>query len=151
MGPDRRPCPREVQIQESADCCRQRGISVKRITIAIAILLLASSLAAGESSPDRSHVKISEVPRACLDTGSAQTTNYKYTCTKVDASDVWNDVELRRFEKEIYEASKQPIGTVSLGLVVKQDTLVTRQETDYKGETAVVERRDGTKYRYSRR
>lgn len=125
---------------------------MKQIIVITAVLLLTASVAiAGESSPDRSHVKISEVPRACLDTGSAQTANFKYTCAKVDASDVWNDIELRRFEKEIYEASKQPIGTVSLGLVVKQDTLVTRQETDYKGETAVVERRDGTKYRYSRR
>jgi hypothetical protein len=125
---------------------------MKRIIVITALLLLTTSPAiAGESSPDRSHVKISEVPRACLDTGSAQTANYKYTCTKVDTSDVWNDIELRRFEKEIYEASKQPIGMVSLGLVVKQDTLVTRQETDYKGETAIVERRDGTKYRYSRR
>lgn len=124
---------------------------MKRIAIIVPILLLTASLATAESSPDRSHVKISEVPRACIDTGTAQTADYKYTCTKVDTSDVWNDIEIRRFEKEIYEASKQPVGMVNLGLVVKQDTRVTRQETDYKGETAVVERRDGTKYRYSHR
>lgn len=124
---------------------------MKRIIVIASLLLLAASHAAGESSPDRSHVKISEVPRACLETGSAQTANFKYTCTKVDTSDVWNDIELRRFEKEIYEASKQPVGMVSLGLVVKQDTVVTRQVDDTKGETAVVERRDGTKYRYTRR
>ena len=124
----------------------------RMIVITVAMLLLVAPLAiAGESSPDRSHVKISEVPRACLESGMAQTASYKYTCTKVDTSDVWNDIELRRFEKEIFEASKQPVGNLSLGLVVKQDTLVTRQETDYKGETATVERRDGTKYRYSHR
>jgi len=124
---------------------------MKRIAVIVPVLLLTATLAAAESSPDLSHVKISEVPRACIDNGSAQTASYKYTCTKVDTSDVWNDIEIRRFEKEIYEASKQPVGMVNLGLIVKQDTLVTRQETDYKGETAVVERRDGTKYRYSRR
>lgn len=124
---------------------------MKRIAIIVPILLLTASLALAESSPDRSHVRISEVPRACIDTGIAQTASYKYTCTKVDTSDVWNDIEIRRFEKEIYEASKQPVGMVNLGLIVKQDTVVTRQEQDTRGETAVVERRDGTKYRYSRR
>jgi len=123
----------------------------KTIAITAVMLLTASFAIAGESSPDRSHVKISEVPRECLDTGTAQAGNYKYTCTKVDTSDVWNDLEIRRFEKEIYEAAKQPVGVLNLGLVVKQDTLVTRQERDYKGETAVVERRDGTKYRYTHR
>ena len=126
---------------------------MKKISIITAVLLLTASLAlAGESSPDRSHVKVSEVPRACLDTGMAQTATHKYTCTKVEAAEVWNDIEIRKFDKEIFEASKQPFTTtVNLGLVVRQDTLFTRPQTDTKEETAVVERRDGTKYRYSRR
>jgi hypothetical protein len=123
---------------------------MKRIAILSALLAFAAPLAiAAESSPDRSHVKISEVPRQCLETGIAETTAFKYTCTKVDSSEVWNDIELRRFDKEIFEAHKQ--SNTRLGLVVRQDTLVTRQETGVKNETAVVEQRDGTKYRYTRR
>src|ERR1041385_2369139 len=124
---------------------------MKRIAVIVPVALLTASLAAAESSPDRSHVKISEVPRECIDNGIAQTASFKYTCTKVDTSEVWNDIEIQKFDKEIYEASKQPVGMVSLGLIVKQDTRVTRPQTDYKAETAVVERRDGTKYRYSHR
>ena len=95
-------------------------------------------------------MKVSEVPRQCLETGSAETSGYKFTCTKVDSSEVWNDLELRRFEKEIFEAHKQSATTL-VGLVVRQDTLVTRQAADYNNEVAVVEKRDGYKYRYTRR
>jgi hypothetical protein len=125
---------------------------MKRIVIIAAGLVFAASIAAAaETSPDRSHVKISVVPRQCLENGSAEADGYKYTCTKVDSSDVWNEAELRRFEKEIFEASRQPIGITQIGLVVRQDTRYTREEQDYKNEVAVVEKRDGYKYRYAHR
>lgn len=124
---------------------------MKRIAITAAAFVFAASFAsAAELSPDRSHVKVSEVPRQCLETGSAETNGAKFTCTKVDSSEVWNDLELRRFEKEIFQAQKQMQPTL-LGLVVRQDTLVTRQAADYQNEVAVVEKRDGYKYRYTRR
>lgn len=134
---------------------------MKRIVIISAVLVLVSSFAfAAEQSPDRSHVKISGVPRQCLESGSVEKDGVKYTCSKVDSSEVWNEAELRKFDKEIFEAFSQPLPvppepTTRIGLVVRQDTLYTtkRVETvsDERNEVALVERRDGYKYRYTRR
>lgn len=133
---------------------------MKRIAIIAVVLILVSSFAfAAEQSPDRSHVKISGVPRQCLETGSSEKNSVKYTCTKVDSSEVWNEAELRKFEKEIFEAYSQPLPiqpeTTRIGLVVRQDTVhateqITTVNTE-KNEVALVERRDGYKYRYTRR
>lgn len=135
---------------------------MKRIAIIAAVMVFASSLAfAGEPSPDRSHVKLApEVPRQCLDTGSVTKGDTNYTCTKVDTSEVWNEIELKKFEKDIFEAyserQPQPPRRVRIGLVVRQDyisttTLPPQKVTKEENEVAHVERRDGYKYRYTRR
>lgn len=123
---------------------------MKRIAIVIAVMIFASSVAfAAEQSPDRSQVKLSEVPRACLDLGSATKGDLKYTCTKVDTSEVWNELAVRTFNKDIFEAVSQR----AVGLVVRQDSYVTDTQTIRvdRPEVAKVERRDGYKYSYSRR
>lgn len=121
---------------------------MKRIVVIVAILAFAAPLAFAELSPDRAHVKIArDLPRECLDQGSFETATTKYTCTKVDSSEVWNDVELRKFDKEIFEAFRQEVQRI--GLVVRQDSTYTRSVPDQQKEVAYVERRDGTKYRYT--
>ncbi|MGZ5444205.1 MAG: hypothetical protein ACXW5U_20450 [Thermoanaerobaculia bacterium] len=136
---------------------------MKRIAIIAAVMVFASSLAfAAEQSPDRLNVKIARnVPRQCLEIGSVEAGGVKYTCTKVDTSEVWNDVELRRFDKDIFEAYRQELPTtpppVRIGLVVRQDSVETHEEIkkinidQERNEVAFVERRDGYKYRYTRR
>lgn len=128
---------------------------MKRIAIVAAIMVFASSVAfAAELSPERSHVRLSKVPRLCLDAGNATANGVKYTCTKVDTSEVWNDIEVRLFDKDIFEASSQPLETVTrIGLVVRQDSYATDTQVVKvdRPEVAVVERRDGYKYRYARR
>ena len=126
---------------------------MKRIAIVIAVMVFASSVAfAAEQSPDRSQVKLSEVPRACLDLGTATKGGLKYTCTKVDTSEVWNELAVRTFNKDIFEAVSQREPTL-IGLVVRQDSYVTDTQTIRvdRPEVAKVERRDGYKYSYSRR
>jgi hypothetical protein len=126
---------------------------MKRIVVIVAGMLLVSSVAlAAEQSPDPSHVKVVSVPRQCIENGSAERGGFKYTCSKVDSSEVWNEVELRKFDKDIFEAYKQESST-RIGLVVRQDTVQTavQQVETEKNEVALVERRDGYKYRYARR
>lgn len=128
---------------------------MKRIVVIVAGMLLVSSVAfAAEQSPDPSHVKVVSVPRQCIETGSAERGGFKYTCSKVDSSEVWNEIELRKFDKDIFEAYKQESST-RIGLVVRQDTVQTAEQvqtvTTEKNEVALVERRDGYKYRYARR
>lgn len=133
---------------------------MKKITVIIAMMLVAAAVAYGEDSPDRTHVKIVRVPSQCLENGSAEQNGVKYTCSKVDTSEVWNDTELRKFDKDIFEAYQQaaprpPEPQTRIGLVVRQDTLETtkhvQESTTERKEVALVERRDGYKYRYSRR
>lgn len=134
---------------------------MKRIvTIVAGMLLVSSAVLAAEQSPDPSHVKVVSVPRQCLENGSAEKGGFKYTCSKVDSSEVWNEAELRKFDKDIFEAYKQPLPhepepSTRIGLVVRQDTLQTAEQvqtvTTEKNEVALVERRDGYKYRYARR
>lgn len=136
---------------------------MKRITTICAVLMLMSTLAfAAEQSPDRAHVRLADVPRQCLESGTVERNGMKYTCTKVDTSEVWNEIELRKFDKEIFEAYRQPLPrepepAMRIGLVVRQDTVYTTERiqkvavADEKNEVAYVERRDGYKYRYSRK
>lgn len=133
---------------------------MKRIAIVIAVMVFASSIAfAAELSPDRSQVKLSNVPRACLDTGSAIANGYKYTCTKQDTSQqVWNELAVRSFEKDIFKAYSQPVPEQEklVGLVVRQDWTLTSQQpvlTERNGVAVVeqVEQRQVHKYRYAKR
>lgn len=136
---------------------------MKRFVIVAAIILIAAPMVFGaEQSPARSNVKPSLVPRQCLDNGSAEKGGYKFTCNKVDTAEVWNEIELRKFEKDIFEAYKQeipkpqPVDAVTrVGLVVRQDTVTTREVPQIENvetkEVAVVEQRDGYKYRYAKR
>lgn len=138
--------------------------SMKRIAIVIAVMVFSSSIAfAAERSPDRLNVKLARnVPRQCIEIGSVESGGVKYTCTKIDTSEVWNDVELKRFDKDIFEAYRQELPTppparVRIGLVVRQDSIETEkqiQKVDVdkeRNEVAFVERRDGYKYRYTRK
>jgi hypothetical protein len=125
---------------------------MKRTIFIAAVLTFAASLAfAAEESPDRSHVRISDVPRQCLESGSTNVGGMKFTCNKVDTSEVWNDAELRIFEKDIFEAFKTPESTSTrIGLVVRQDTKVTRATIDYQNEVAQVRKEpEGHKYKYT--
>lgn len=129
---------------------------MKRIAIVIAVMVFASSVAfAAELSPDRSQVKLSKVPRACLDNGTAIANGYKYTCTKLDTSQqVWNELAATLFEKDIFRATSQPLSEEKVvGLVVRQDSTYTAQQPVLReqNEVAVVEQRDGYKYRYAKR
>ena len=132
---------------------------MKKLAIILAVMLFAA-VAYGEDSPDRTHVKIVRVPAQCLETGSAEQGGVNYTCAKVDTAEVWNDTELRKFDKDIFEAYQQaaprpPEPRTLVGLVVRQETLETtehiQKSTTPRKEVALVERRDGYKYRYARR
>ncbi|MGN6184673.1 MAG: hypothetical protein ACTHQM_13575 [Thermoanaerobaculia bacterium] len=125
---------------------------MKKSLLFTAIFVLAAPLAMAELSPDRNHVVLAKsVPRECLEQGSFETSTMKYTCTKVDTSEVWNDLELAKFDKDIFEASRQPKSVEKIGLVVRQDSMYTRAVPAEQNEVAFVERRDGYKYRYTRR
>jgi hypothetical protein len=129
---------------------------MKRIAlIATVVVFAALSALAAEQSPDRSHVKIVNVPRQCLEAGSAEVNGVKYTCTKIDSSEVWNELELQKFDKDIFDAYREPMERTRIGLVVRQDTVYTTERVqrvaDEKNEVALVERRDGYKYKYARR
>jgi len=134
---------------------------MKRFAILLAVLVLVAAIpaVAQERSPDRSHVSLSPVPQDCLVNGSAQRGRIKYTCNKVDSSDVWNDAEADSFQKEIFEAYQQPVvvepSSSRIGLVVKQDSVSTRpivekrSESVTSKETAYVNKQAGYKYRYA--
>jgi hypothetical protein len=126
---------------------------MKRLVIVVAAMMFASAVFAGEASPDRSHVKLSKVPRQCLENGTATSDGYKYTCTKVDSSDVWNELEANSFGQDIFKANRQPTETADLGLVVRQDSQYTTMQAvpNEQNEVAVVETRNGFKYRYTHR
>src|SRR5689334_23954673 len=82
---------------------------MKKLSLFIAVLTFpfAFSALAQERSPDPSHVVRSPVPQACLDAGSAETGGFKFTCTKVDSSDVWNDLEVDAFRSEEHTSELQ--------------------------------------------
>lgn len=134
---------------------------MKRIVIAAVITVFAASMSVyAELSPDRSHVKISRVPAQCLDSGSAVANGMKYTCTKIDTAEVWNESEVKTFEKDIFEAYRQPLpqpepAAARYGLVVRQDSSESKQVvqtvTSETKEAADVDRHDGYKYSYKRK
>jgi hypothetical protein len=132
---------------------------MKRFALLLAILILvfAFPALAQERSPDRSHVSIAPVPAECLASGTAERGHFKYTCNKVDSSDVWNEQEAEVFQKDIFEASMQPLPkelppASRIGLVVRQDSTTTQEhvvtQPVTRNEVAFVERRQNFKYRY---
>lgn len=125
---------------------------MKKSLLFTAIFVLAAPLAMAELSPDRNHVVLAKsVPRECLEQGSFETSTMKYTCNKIEPAEVWNEIELKQFEKEVFEAFRQPKSVEAIGLVVRQDSTYTRSVPDEQKEVAFVERRNGYKYRYTRR
>lgn len=139
---------------------------MKRFAILMSLLAVVFAIPAiaQERSPDSSHVLRSPVPQDCLTNGWAERGHIKYTCTKVDSSDVWNEMEAESFQKDIYEAYQKPIvtepATTRVGLIVKQDSVrtashvETKVETVTAKETAYVEQRQQTqnyKYRYAKK